>query len=319
MNAIGVTKCFNSPRSSSALPPWLFGDRALDDATPIARALNMQILRLDPRASGATEDELYFYAACSEGAEPVFGSLAEYVSRHCQAAVVFTGHHGGDVWDPSRLPRDTDGDVSRRGVVGLSISEARLKSGFIHAPVPFIMATQTKAIDRISRSLEMEPWVLGTSYDRPIPRRIVEQAGVDREAFGQYKKMVFEKAVLPMDPALRKQFLRFLRSKGVRHVRAFGKINRLYYLMFRLWAYLREFARTRSLTLDPQFGNHLRIRQRPFHRGTHFPNLLHQWAVEVLVQRSTEMLLNSSIDSRWTEGRPTQATRVDRVAPDERR
>jgi hypothetical protein len=314
VNAIGVTKCFNSPRSSSALPPWLSGDRSLDDATPIARALNIQILRLDPRASGATEDELYFYAAGSLGAETVFGSLASYVSKHCQAAVVFTGHHGDHVWDTSVLPRDTDGDISRRGMTGLSLTEVRLKSGFIHAPVQFIMATQTTALDRISGSLEMEPWVLGTSYDRPIPRRIVEQAGVGREAFGQYKKMVFKKPDLPMNPALRKQFLRFLRSKGIRHVRAFGRINRLYYFMFRLWAYLREFARKGSLTLDPQFSNRLRTRRRLFHKEIDFPHLLHQWAAEVLVQQSTEMLLNSSVDSRWTEGprkstawRPTSA------------
>ena len=264
----------------------------------------MQILRLDPRALSATEDELYFYAACSGGAETAFGSLAEHVSRHCQAAVVFTGHHGDVVWDTSTLPRDADGDVSRRGITGLSISEVRLKSGFIHAPVPFIMAAQTKALDRISGSLEMKPWVLGTSYDRPIPRRIVEQAGVDREAFGQVKKAVLTSPALPMNPALRKQFLRYLRSKGIRHVRAFGRINRLYYFMLRLWGYLREFARTRSLRLDPQFGHYLKTRPRLFHRGIDFTNLLHQWAVEVLLQQSTEMLLNSGVDSRWTEGRP---------------
>jgi hypothetical protein len=245
--------------------------------------------------------------------------LAEYVSRHCQAAVVFTGNHGDVVWGPSTLPRDADGDVSRRGAAGLSISEVRLRSGFILAPVPFIMATQTKALDRISGSPEMEPWVLGTSYDRPIPRRIVEQAGVGREAFGQYKKNVVTSAVLPMNPALRKQFLRFLGSKGIRHARAFGRINRLYYFMFRLWAYLREFARIGSRTLDPGFGGLLRTRRKLFHRGIDFPNLLHQWAVEVLVQQSTEMLLNSSVDSRWTEGRAIQATKVARVAPDERR
>ena len=261
VNAIGVTKAFNSPRSSSALPPWLFGARSLDDATPIARALRMQTLRLDPLGSSASEDELYFYAACPGGAETAFGSLAEHVSRHCQAAVVFTGHHGDVVWDPSTLPRDADGDVSRRGVTGLSISEVRLKSGFIHAPVSFIMATQTKALDRISGSLEMKPWALGTSTTGRLHVVSLKRPG-SRKAFGQYKKMVFKKPVLPMNPALRKQFLRFLRSKGIRHVRAFRRINRFYDFMFRLWAYLRGFARVGSLTLDPQFGKTLRVSPR---------------------------------------------------------
>ena len=30
----------------------------------------------------------------------------------------------------------------------------------------------------------MKPWQLGNKYDRPIPRRIVEEAGVSREMFG---------------------------------------------------------------------------------------------------------------------------------------
>jgi hypothetical protein len=188
----------------------------------------------------------------------------------------------------------------------------RLKSGFIHVPVPFIMATQTTAIDRITGSTEMKPWVLGTTYDRPIPRRIAEQAGVDRKSFGQYKKAVFRKSVLPIDPALRKQYLGFLRSRGIRHVWVFRKVNRLYYFILRLWAYVREFARTGSLRLDPWFGADRRSSQltnrRLFHRQIHFPSLLHQWAVEVLVQQSTKMLLDANVDGRWTGARPTQAT-----------
>ena len=33
----------------------------------------------------------------------------------------------------------------------------------------------------------MDPWRIGTDYDRPIPRRIAEQAGVSRELFGRRK------------------------------------------------------------------------------------------------------------------------------------
>ena len=38
---------------------------------------------------------------------------------------------------------------------------------------------------RISRSPEMGPWVVGHSYDKPIPRRILEEAGVPRGMFGE--------------------------------------------------------------------------------------------------------------------------------------
>ena len=36
----------------------------------------------------------------------------------------------------------------------------------------------------------MRPWCVGGAYDRPIPRRIVESAGVERAAFGQTKRAV---------------------------------------------------------------------------------------------------------------------------------
>ncbi len=39
----------------------------------------------------------------------------------------------------------------------------------------------------ITRSEEMGPWTLGVSYDRPIARRLAEEAGVSRALFGQRK------------------------------------------------------------------------------------------------------------------------------------
>jgi hypothetical protein len=33
----------------------------------------------------------------------------------------------------------------------------------------------------------MKPWSVGNNYDRPIARRIIEEAGVDRRAFGMRK------------------------------------------------------------------------------------------------------------------------------------
>src|SRR2546426_6038614 len=40
---------------------------------------------------------------------------------------------------------------------------------------------------RISRSREMAPWDVDAGYSRPICRRILETAGVPREAFGDRK------------------------------------------------------------------------------------------------------------------------------------
>jgi hypothetical protein len=60
---------------------------------------------------------------------------------------------------------------------------------------PYIGALHGPAIYRITHSDEMRPWKLGTGYyDRPIARRIAEEAGVPRENFGQSKFGTSEKA-----------------------------------------------------------------------------------------------------------------------------
>lgn len=43
-------------------------------------------------------------------------------------------------------------------------------------------------LSKIAKSEAMRPWRLNTEYDRPIPRRIAEEAGVPRELFGQKKQ-----------------------------------------------------------------------------------------------------------------------------------
>ena len=69
-----------------------------------------------------------------------------------------------------------------------SMNEFRLRVGFAQIPVPSIGAQFPESIKRISQTAEMKPWSVGGGYDRPIPRRLVEQAGVQRMSFGQQKK-----------------------------------------------------------------------------------------------------------------------------------
>jgi hypothetical protein len=47
-----------------------------------------------------------------------------------------------------------------------------------------------KEIDAIGRSPSMRSWTVGGDYDRPIPRRIVEEAGIPRGAFAKRKRHV---------------------------------------------------------------------------------------------------------------------------------
>ena len=63
-----------------------------------------------------------------------------------------------------------------------------MRVGFVHLPVPSIGGGRGRELSIISRSPQMKAWSLGPAYDRPIPRRIAEEAGIPRTWFGQHKK-----------------------------------------------------------------------------------------------------------------------------------
>ena len=70
---------------------------------------------------------------------------------------------------------------------GHGFKSVRLTSGMIQAAVPFIGARQRRNILNITTDASMDAYRLGGRYDRPIPRRIAEEAGIPREMFGQIK------------------------------------------------------------------------------------------------------------------------------------
>ena len=78
-------------------------------------------------------------------------------------------------------------DIVRGDTGGQSLSEYRLRHGYIMCSVPYLGFTAMRSIQRITRSQAMAAWSVGGHYDRPIPRRIVEDAGVDRAAFAHRK------------------------------------------------------------------------------------------------------------------------------------
>ena len=77
-----------------------------------------------------------------------------------------------------------------------------------------LMGARQKAdIVRITESPEMDPWRLGNAYDRPIPRRVAEEAGVPRHLFGQSKMasaLIFPPPSIPHGKALRHEFFDWL-------------------------------------------------------------------------------------------------------------
>ncbi len=70
---------------------------------------------------------------------------------------------------------------------GCALTDFRMRVGFLHFAVPAVGAIYAPLLHRWTESAEMRPWRVGGSYDKPIPRRIAEQAGVPRHMFGQSK------------------------------------------------------------------------------------------------------------------------------------
>jgi hypothetical protein len=130
--------------------------------------------------------EAAFIATGNGGDDVVWSALGARLER----TMLFTGMLGDTLWgiegqDP-RLSRE----YRFRYPAGGSIQEHRLTIGFVHVPIPLLTFTRHAELRAISRSPEMSAWRLGTRYDRPIPRRLVEEAGVPREAFAKEKRAV---------------------------------------------------------------------------------------------------------------------------------
>ncbi len=99
--------------------------------------------------------------------------------------LLFCGFQGDEFWGIDHPPYENlyypiEGSNSNS-------YEIFLQTNTVLIMIPNIGADHASQIYDISLSDEMSPWRLGVKYDRPICRRIVEEAGVPRELFGQKK------------------------------------------------------------------------------------------------------------------------------------
>jgi hypothetical protein len=207
-----------------------------DDGHAIAAALGIgPVIELERRAfAKAFDDELYFHAAISECQD---ANLKEVSDRIEAPALLLTGTLG-ELWYTQSCWYDrhpeTAGDDLRRGDLGThGLTEIRLRAGYVQAALPYIGARRRQDILAITESAAMAPWRLLSAYDRPIPRRLGEEAGVAREAFGQVKigsVVEFSVPQWPVGRALRERYLAALTRDGVlsgRQGALYGRVRRL--------------------------------------------------------------------------------------------
>ena len=161
-------------------------DRGTEDSgRGVAKALNIQFHEYARRgrADDPNFSEAEFIATGMGGEDYPFHIIEDRL-RH---KIFLTGYHGDKVWDLNVLP---NASIERGDISGSSMTEWRLRIGFILVPVPFIGVIRHEDIHDISLSDNLKDYRIGGSYDRPVPRKIVEDMGVARKAFGQSKKAV---------------------------------------------------------------------------------------------------------------------------------
>jgi hypothetical protein len=160
-----------------------YGEADDDSGAAIAERLGMSVstrMRDDYRQSGFEAERLFY--TCGIPEDIIFYSFREEL----RGTLLFTGHKGDTMWDRNGHPV---GSWSL-DPGGATMQCFRLRTDFVHFPPAFFGWARHKKVIAISQSEEMKPWAMGNSYDRPIPRRIIEEAGVPRDWFGMQKRAV---------------------------------------------------------------------------------------------------------------------------------
>jgi hypothetical protein len=219
----GIAKIFTVTKAKSVgrLAHQAEGEAPDDDGSAICKSLGLSCLPIDRRAfaEGFEEEHLY-YCALYHNQDANLLEIGKHISR---VSVLLTGK-GGAIWNSKSsraelLREERPGpELTNTDSGGLGMAELRLVAGFIHLPLPYMGARQRRDIVNITESSEMDPWRLGNRYDRPIARRIAEDAGVPRSLFGQSKKgsvVIFCQPAIPYGKALRLEFFQYLADEKI--------------------------------------------------------------------------------------------------------
>jgi hypothetical protein len=110
--------------------------------------------------------------------------------------LLITGDVGAALY---RFGRPKRSDLWRLDLSGSSMTEYRLRVDFMFVPLPVFGMTEIPSLQEITLSEEMKPWSIGSYYDRPIARRIGEEAGgLPRGSFAAVKHAAT--ALIHQDP-----------------------------------------------------------------------------------------------------------------------
>jgi len=158
---------------------------AADDGTAVAERLGLSV------TGYGMEEWRKFPCPEAEFAATAGGGLMARLlpmGEKLSGSLLLVGVMGERVWDPT-MPGAGPGmrRPGNRMLSAESLWEFQLRTGIVMVYPAVVAAVHSEALRRITTSPALSPWSVGGGYDRPIPRRIVEEAGVPRDWFGQRK------------------------------------------------------------------------------------------------------------------------------------
>jgi hypothetical protein len=185
--AVAVLGCeAGATEAVTMLRPRPDNPEQLDDHPgEVARVLGLDLIGVERNTWRSRTDrpEADLAATCATMMDVSLLAL----EAHLPQRLVLVGYPGDIVWGKEnfRCYRDVVQGIGH--LSGRSLAEYRLRVGFTVLPIGFVGLTAHPSIFSITNSPAVVPWSVGGSYDRPIPRRIVEEAGVHRGAFATRK------------------------------------------------------------------------------------------------------------------------------------
>ena len=161
------------------------GDNALvdDSGAGSAHLLGLDFKMFDRLAYLSRDDmpEAEFLSTATTGEDVVVTAFESELAR----SLLFTGHWGGRMWSESWRPSVSH--LPPPELSGNAMNDFRLRIDCIHVPLPYFGALQSPTTSALEDDPTMAAYRVGGYYDRPIARRLAEEAGLPRGSFARSK------------------------------------------------------------------------------------------------------------------------------------
>jgi hypothetical protein len=154
-----------------------------DSGAETARRLGLDFTLYDRLGFLARNDlpEAEFLSSGMTGEDVVISAFEPQLRQ----TLLLTGHWGGRMWSESWKPSVRHPPPPE--LSGNSMTDFRLRVDSVHVALPYFGCLQEPTTSALEDDPTMVPYRVGGYYDRPIARRLAEEAGLPRGSFARTK------------------------------------------------------------------------------------------------------------------------------------